>query len=115
MTLSAQKPSQWEKRERTEENKKPHYATWAVGADFGLSSTFMDMYSAEANGESNFSGRGSLLDFGAGIRIEKWYTSMFGMQGQAAWLQMTGTKKEYGFQTPSYRLAFNLLFQNAFP
>jgi outer membrane protein OmpA-like peptidoglycan-associated protein len=108
--LSAQQPSQWEKRERTDDHKKPHYTTWGIGLDIGNSFTMMDMYSSEANDHSLWSDYGNFGDIGASLKIEKWYTSMFGIQGQAAYQKMSGSKKEYAFTTPSFRTNFNLLF-----
>ena len=106
--MNAQQPSQWEKRELTEEEKKPLYTTWGIGVDVGNSFSMMDMYNFEATDYDNWGSMGG-FELGASLKVEKWYSSLFGMQGQAAWQEMSGTKKEYGFETSSYRLNFNLL------
>ena len=75
--LNAQQPSQWEERERSEESKKPHYSTWAIGVDIGNSFSMMDMYSAEANDHSLWSDYGNFGDIGASLKIEKLHEILF--------------------------------------
>ena len=100
--------SQYKKGKPTEEEKKPLYTTWGVGIDIGNSLSLMDMYSFEATDYDNWGSYGG-FDLGASVKVEKWYSSLFGMQGQLAWQQMSGTKKEYAFETSSFRTNFNLL------
>ncbi len=101
--------SQYEKRKPTDEEKAPKYKTWVVGIDIGQTGTLMDMYSLEAGKNSLWEPYGKLFQLGASVKLEKWFTSYLGLQGQAGYNKITGSKKEYAFTTPQYRMGLNVL------
>ena len=101
--------SQYSKEKPTEEEKAPKYKTWAVGIDIGQTATLMDMYSAQAGRNDVWQKYGNGFEPGASLKIEKWFTSYFGLQGQAAYNHIEGSKKDYAFRTAQYRIGLNVM------
>ncbi|MDX5447931.1 MAG: OmpA family protein [Bacteroidota bacterium] len=91
------------------DGKNYKYQSWSVGVDFGQSSFFGDLYSFEARQQDYNSDFGGFGQFGAGVTLAKWINTYIGFEGQFAWQQISGSYKEYGFESTMLRPSINVL------
>ncbi len=85
-------------KEAKEETRK--YRSWSIGADFGWSLLFGDMHQLEAN-QKDFNSDFGGFDPGFSVNIQKWYSSAWGIKGNAGWLTYSGSRGIYAVKASS--------------